>query len=180
MFLFTILNIIIFLNFHVEYLRRPPIDRTSKLVENIIKANETKRVKSYFEAGCINTHDGVHSISKCKCSCFLLLLLFSCIFGISWINDAVFSMYCEFFFWVTNCLVHRYIYIYIFGYLWRVINVLVRKSKLIQVGEMKKSRGRPKITLEEVTKKDLSIKEVIENITSYWIEWRKKNICGWP
>ncbi|KAK4585000.1 hypothetical protein RGQ29_022609 [Quercus rubra] len=48
----------------LEYLRRPPIDRTSKLVENIIKANETKRVKSYFEAGCINTHDGVHSISK--------------------------------------------------------------------------------------------------------------------
>ncbi|KAL4600334.1 hypothetical protein ACB092_11G191100 [Castanea dentata] len=48
----------------LEYLRRPPIDRASKLVENIIKANETKRVKSYFEASCINTHDGVHSISK--------------------------------------------------------------------------------------------------------------------
>ncbi|KAL0012391.1 hypothetical protein SO802_007499, partial [Lithocarpus litseifolius] len=48
----------------LEYLQRPPIDRTSKLVENIIKANETKRVKSYFEAGCISTHDGVHSISK--------------------------------------------------------------------------------------------------------------------
>ena len=48
-----------------------------------------------------------------------------------------------------------------------MINVLVRKSELIQVGEMKKSRERPKITLEEVTKKDLSIKEVIENITSY-------------
>ncbi|KAL0009444.1 hypothetical protein SO802_010946 [Lithocarpus litseifolius] len=48
----------------LEYLQRPPIGRTSKLVENIIKANETKRVKSYFEASYISTHDGVHSISK--------------------------------------------------------------------------------------------------------------------
>lgn len=48
----------------LERLRRPPIDRTSELVENIIKANETKRVKSYFEAGCINTDHGVQSVSK--------------------------------------------------------------------------------------------------------------------
>ena len=55
-----------------------------------------------------------------------------------------------------------------------MINALVRKSELIQVEEMKKSRERPKITLVEVTKKDLSIKEVIENMTSYRIEWRKR------
>uniref|UniRef100_A0A2N9IBK0 DUF7795 domain-containing protein n=1 Tax=Fagus sylvatica TaxID=28930 RepID=A0A2N9IBK0_FAGSY len=50
----------------LERLRRPLIDRTSELVENIIKANETKRVKSYFEAGCINTDHGVQSVSKSK------------------------------------------------------------------------------------------------------------------
>ena len=61
------------------------------MVENIIKANETKRVKSYFEAGCINTDHGVQSVSKCKCNCFL------CIFGISWIIYAVLAMYCDFF-----------------------------------------------------------------------------------
>jgi len=82
-------------------------------------------------------------------------------------------MHCEFFF-LGNKLPSSYIYIYIFGYLWRVINALVRKSELIQVEEMKKSRERRKITLVEVTKKDLSIKEVIENMTSYRIEWRKR------
>ena len=87
-------------------------------------------------------------------------------------------MYCKFFFFLGNKLpssyICIYIYIFIFGYLWRVINAMVRKSELIQVEEMKKSRERPKITLVEVTKKDLSIKEVIENMTSYRIEWRKR------
>ncbi|XP_059457494.1 uncharacterized protein LOC132187259 isoform X2 [Corylus avellana] len=48
----------------LEYLRRCPIDRTSALVKNIIEANETKRLKSYFDAGCINAHDGVQNVSK--------------------------------------------------------------------------------------------------------------------
>ena len=56
----------------------------------------------------------------------------------------------------------------------RPINAPVRKSKLIQVQEIKKFRGRPKIILVEVIKKDLSAKGVIENMTSYRTEWRKR------
>ncbi|KAJ9692746.1 hypothetical protein PVL29_011707 [Vitis rotundifolia] len=48
----------------LEFLRRPPINKTSELVEKIIKSNETKRVKSYVEAGCIDSHDGTQNISK--------------------------------------------------------------------------------------------------------------------
>ncbi|KAJ4714625.1 FAD-binding protein [Melia azedarach] len=50
----------------LEFLRRPPIGRTSELIGNIINANETKRVKSYFEAGCVNVHDSVQNISKLR------------------------------------------------------------------------------------------------------------------
>ena len=39
---------------------------------------------------------------------------------------------------------------------------------------MKKGRGRPKITLVGVIKKNMSIEEVIESMTSYRIEWRKR------
>lgn len=48
----------------LEFLRRPPIDETSQLIKNIIKANETKRVKSYIEAGCINVHDSIQNTNK--------------------------------------------------------------------------------------------------------------------
>ncbi|XP_027089093.1 uncharacterized protein [Coffea arabica] len=41
----------------LDFLRRPPIDMTSELVANIIKANETRRLSSYIEAGCVNMHD---------------------------------------------------------------------------------------------------------------------------
>ncbi|PPS17528.1 hypothetical protein GOBAR_AA03060 [Gossypium barbadense] len=50
----------------LEFLRRPPIKKTSKLIENILKANETKRLNSYLEAGCINSHDRVENTSKLK------------------------------------------------------------------------------------------------------------------
>ncbi|KAA8546637.1 hypothetical protein F0562_003132 [Nyssa sinensis] len=48
----------------LDILRRPSIDKTSELVESIIKANETKRMISYFEAGCVNTYDTVQNMSK--------------------------------------------------------------------------------------------------------------------
>ena len=41
-------------------------------------------------------------------------------------------------------------------------NTLVRKSEFIQVKGTKKGRGRPKITLVEVIKNDMSIKEVTQ------------------
>ncbi|XWS41700.1 hypothetical protein CRYUN_Cryun17cG0105200 [Craigia yunnanensis] len=48
----------------LEFLRRPPINKASKLIENIIKANVTKRLKSYLEAGCISSHDSIENMSK--------------------------------------------------------------------------------------------------------------------
>ncbi|XWS41699.1 hypothetical protein CRYUN_Cryun17cG0105200 [Craigia yunnanensis] len=50
----------------LEFLRRPPINKASKLIENIIKANVTKRLKSYLEAGCISSHDSIENMSKLR------------------------------------------------------------------------------------------------------------------
>ena len=44
----------------------------------------------------------------------------------------------------------------------RTINAIVRKSELIQVEGTKKGRGRPKITLIKVIKKDMLIKKTIQ------------------
>ncbi|KAL0297851.1 UNVERIFIED_CONTAM: hypothetical protein Scaly_3081100, partial [Sesamum calycinum] len=54
------------LGFHqaLGFLVRPPIDKTSSLVERIIKAHGSTRVLSYVEAGCLNTHDSVQNVSK--------------------------------------------------------------------------------------------------------------------
>ncbi|XVF59166.1 hypothetical protein PTKIN_Ptkin07bG0253900 [Pterospermum kingtungense] len=54
----------------LEFLRRTPINKTSKLIENLIKANETDRLKSYLEAGCINNYDRVQNMSKLR-TCLL-------------------------------------------------------------------------------------------------------------
>ena len=48
----------------------------------------------------------------------------------------------------------------------RIKNALLRKTMLIYVERMKKSRGRPKITLVEVIKKDMPNRKVIESMTS--------------
>ncbi len=50
----------------------------------------------------------------------------------------------------------------------REINAPVRKSELIQ--KKKRGRGRPKITIVEVVKNDMSIKEVTESMTLDRIE----------
>ncbi|CAN7100662.1 unnamed protein product [Brassica rapa subsp. narinosa] len=42
-------------------LKRSPILTSSKLIENILKNNETRRLKSYVEAGCINIDDAARS-----------------------------------------------------------------------------------------------------------------------
>ncbi|KAI3470467.1 hypothetical protein Pfo_027130 [Paulownia fortunei] len=46
------------------FLGRPPINKTSTMVERIIKAHGSRRVLSYVEAGCVNTHDSVQNVSK--------------------------------------------------------------------------------------------------------------------
>ncbi|KAL7190812.1 hypothetical protein ACSBR2_022986 [Camellia fascicularis] len=51
----------------LEFLCRPPINKTSELIERIFKANETKRVLTYVESGCINAHDSIQNISNSKC-----------------------------------------------------------------------------------------------------------------
>ena len=58
-------------------------------------------------------------------------------------------------------------------------NTPVRKSEFIQVKGTKKGWGRPKITLVEVIKNDMSIKEVTQCMTLDGIEWWKRT-CGWP
>ena len=52
----------------------------------------------------------------------------------------------------------------------RVIYALGKKSELIQVNGVKKDKGRPKITLIEVVKKNMLTKEVAESTTSNKIE----------
>ena len=62
-----------------------------------------------------------------------------------------------------------------FGYVQRrASNVLVRKSELIIVEGTKKGRRRPKITLVEVIKNDISIKRVTESMPFDRVEWRKR------
>ncbi|OIT01432.1 PREDICTED: uncharacterized protein LOC109229702 [Nicotiana attenuata] len=48
----------------LEYMRRPSIAKNSGLVERIIRENETKRLSSYVEAGCLNAHDTLQNMSK--------------------------------------------------------------------------------------------------------------------
>ncbi|XP_060201360.1 uncharacterized protein LOC132629944 isoform X2 [Lycium barbarum] len=48
----------------LEYLRRQPIEKNSELVDRIIRDNETERLSSYIEAGCLNAHDSVQNMSK--------------------------------------------------------------------------------------------------------------------
>ncbi|XP_006292362.2 tRNA-dihydrouridine(20) synthase [NAD(P)+]-like [Capsella rubella] len=45
----------------LSFLQRPPMVTSSKLIEKIMKNNETRRLKSYMEAGCINIHDAAES-----------------------------------------------------------------------------------------------------------------------
>ena len=46
----------------------------------------------------------------------------------------------------------------------KAINAPVWKSELIQIEEMKKGKGRPKITLVEVAKEEISIKVVTKSM----------------
>jgi murein L,D-transpeptidase YafK len=50
----------------------------------------------------------------------------------------------------------------------------MRKSELIQVEGTKKDRGKQKITLIKVINKNMSIKNILENMNSNRIEWRKR------
>ena len=58
----------------------------------------------------------------------------------------------------------------------RVINATIRKSGLIQVKGKKKCRGRPKLTLVEKVKVDMSTKEVIESMMLGRIDGGKEYI----
>ena len=49
-------------------------------------------------------------------------------------------------------------------------DLCTNESEFIEVGETKKGIGRPKITLIEEVKNDISIKKVTKSITLYRIE----------
>ncbi|KAK7386674.1 hypothetical protein VNO78_27009 [Psophocarpus tetragonolobus] len=46
----------------LEFIRRPPIDMNSKLLNKIIAANETKRVKAYINSGCMKSNESIQSV----------------------------------------------------------------------------------------------------------------------
>ncbi|KAF1870079.1 hypothetical protein Lal_00017659 [Lupinus albus] len=48
----------------LEFIRRPPIDTNSKLVNKIIATNESKRIKSYVNSGCRNPNDAKLILNK--------------------------------------------------------------------------------------------------------------------
>ncbi|GAA0151004.1 hypothetical protein LIER_09820 [Lithospermum erythrorhizon] len=50
----------------LDYIRRPSFKKTSKLVDQIVKENETMRLSAYIEAGGRNGNDGAESVSKSK------------------------------------------------------------------------------------------------------------------
>lgn len=52
---------------YAGFLGRPRIDKTSDLAMRIIKAQETKRLNAYVEAGCVKTDDSIQNLNKCKC-----------------------------------------------------------------------------------------------------------------
>lgn len=100
-----------------ELLRRPAINRSSKLIEDVIETNNTENLKSYFEAGCINTHDGVQSTKKCmflsrlQVSEFvdnLMLVLVKLISVLhineNWKGSLILSLHVSLLFHLTMCL----------------------------------------------------------------------------
>ncbi|XP_004509723.1 uncharacterized protein [Cicer arietinum] len=48
----------------LEFIRKPPIDTKSKLINNIIKANETKRLNSYVNSECKKPKDVVQNVTN--------------------------------------------------------------------------------------------------------------------
>lgn len=48
----------------LEFLRRPPIDMTSEMVKRVLKANMTRRMTSYVQAGCMKPHDSKQNMNK--------------------------------------------------------------------------------------------------------------------
>ncbi|XP_047149994.1 uncharacterized protein LOC124822065 isoform X2 [Vigna umbellata] len=48
----------------IEFIGRPPIDMNSKLVDKIIVANETKRVKAYINSGCRKLNESIQSLTN--------------------------------------------------------------------------------------------------------------------
>ncbi|XP_021757657.1 uncharacterized protein LOC110722687 [Chenopodium quinoa] len=52
----------------LEVLQHPSIYESSELVRSIIKANKTKRINAYVEAGCINAFNNTNNVSHLNTS----------------------------------------------------------------------------------------------------------------
>ncbi|XP_020087786.1 uncharacterized protein LOC109709843 isoform X2 [Ananas comosus] len=48
----------------IEYFRRPKLDGTSKIVDEIIRSNFTEKMKAYVEAGCNHSFQNIQNISQ--------------------------------------------------------------------------------------------------------------------
>lgn len=57
----------------LDFIRRPSIDNTSQLFENVIKANNTDRMQSYIKAGYTHTFDRAENLNKLHTSHIQLL-----------------------------------------------------------------------------------------------------------
>ncbi|XP_076946725.1 uncharacterized protein LOC143618362 [Bidens hawaiensis] len=49
----------------LEFIRRPPIDKTSEIFEKVIKDNNTDRIQSYIKAGYVHTSSRAENLNKC-------------------------------------------------------------------------------------------------------------------
>ncbi|XP_039154855.1 uncharacterized protein LOC104414051 isoform X4 [Eucalyptus grandis] len=54
------------LHLFVGFVQRPALDRSSNLLKNIIKANKTERLTSYFNAGCIHANYASQNLTKLR------------------------------------------------------------------------------------------------------------------
>ncbi|XP_076912447.1 uncharacterized protein LOC143570761 isoform X2 [Bidens hawaiensis] len=52
----------------LEFIRRPPIDKTSEIFERVIKNNNTDRIQSYIKAGYVHTSSRVENLNKLNTS----------------------------------------------------------------------------------------------------------------
>lgn len=61
-------------NFHqgLEFIRHPPINRTSDYVEHIFRDNETKRLLAYVEVGCVKSYEKIENFSICSNLLFII------------------------------------------------------------------------------------------------------------
>ncbi|XP_010932256.1 uncharacterized protein [Elaeis guineensis] len=85
------------IGFHreVEMFRRPQLHKTSEMVDGIIKANCTNRMKSYVEAGCKHPNQNIQNIIKFKVLLDELERLKEDAIGLAWMTNQSASLFLD-------------------------------------------------------------------------------------